>query len=73
MQAAIEAKVREQLKEKTELLGQLKTDTQDQIRSLEKENREMSSKLHISEREKKSQVDMAEKRVSDIAEKERKY
>jgi DNA repair exonuclease SbcCD ATPase subunit len=45
MQAALEAKVRDQLKEKQEQLNTLKTESSESIRQIEKENRDISSKL----------------------------
>lgn len=72
MQAALEAKVREQLKEKSEALNILKSESADTIRQLEKENRELNSKMQILDREKRSLQDSTDKKLFDMQEKEKK-
>lgn len=73
MQAALEAKVREQLKEKSEQLSSLKQETSDNIRSLEKEKRELEQRLRTIESEKKHLQESLEKKMNDFSEKEKKY
>lgn len=53
VKAALEAKVREQLKDKQEQLSVLKQESSDSIRLIEKEKRELDSKCLMLEREKK--------------------
>lgn len=72
MQAALEAKVREQLREKHDQLNLLKSESAEHIRQLEKENRELTSKLSMLERERRVFQETSEKKLSDLGEKEKK-